>query len=189
MRSFSVFAVIFAGVLYSESTLAQTQVESPAPIWWGKPSDHPNVPVMRWYGWQTLIGLVAADAVTISSVLNMPSDPAMFGLIGGMSAHALVGPVVHWAHGHVGRGFAVLGLNLTLTAVGFVSGLYLNVEGPPAVVGYLTGPLLDIALFSDEIAKQPLPTTSRNSPPLGVTFGIAPMVDSTRCGLLLTGQF
>ncbi|HRI63793.1 MAG TPA: hypothetical protein PK156_06130 [Polyangium sp.] len=162
---------------------------TPAPIWWGNGLQAPQVPARRWYGWQTLIVVSAADVVTLASGLGLSGDAAAFGLFLGASGHVFSGPIVHWTHGRVGRGFGVLGLNLTFTAVGalstplFPSSAYLI----PAILGYLAGPTLDIAVFSTEVDKAPMSNTASRTP--GVTFGVIPMVDSTRRGILLTGQF
>lgn len=159
---------------------------TPAPIWWGKPFETPQTPVERWYGWQTMIALVVPDVLTVTGYVNDAFGVAALGV----SAHMLTGPIVHWAHGRVGRGFGVLGLNLTLGAVGALAGAFSRPAGfpLPAFMGYLAGPVLDIALFSTEMTKEPMVRASNRSP-LGVTFGVVPVVDSTQRGLLLTGQF
>jgi hypothetical protein len=41
----------------------------------------------------------------------------------GLSGFAFGGPIVHWAHGHVGKGFGALGLNVGLTSVGGLVGV------------------------------------------------------------------
>ena len=155
-------------------------------MWWGSPFERPQTPVERWYGWQTIVATVATDVVAVASIVNKKFEPAIIAI----SAHMIAGPIVHWAHGHVGRGFGVLGLNLGFTAVGLVSGIFFprNTSPIPAFMGFVAGPALDIALFSTEIVKEPMSATATRSPS-GVTFGVLPMVDSTRRGLLLTGQF
>lgn len=170
----------------SEPAFDPRWAPTPAPIWWGKPFETPQTPVERWYGWQTILGLVIPDVLTVVGYMNNEFGVAVFGI----SAHMVTGPIVHWAHGHVGRGFGVLGLNLTLGAVGALAGAFSRPAGfpLPAFMGYLAGPVLDIALFSTEMAKEPMVRASNRSP-LGVTFGVVPVVDSTQRGLLLTGQF
>ena len=160
---------------------------TPAPIWWGKSFEPPQVPSRRWYGWKTIIATSAADLITVTTALTVGFDPRV--IFVGIGGHVLAGPIVHWSHGNVGRGFGVFGLNVTLTAIGMISTYAVSwpYHPAPAFVGYLVGPILDIALFSTEIDTPPAPKIRVNSS--GITFGILPLIDSTRRGLLLTGQF
>lgn len=82
----------------------------------GAAEEAPEQPETRtiWYGWQTLIvdaGVVGATLVT--------KNPGV--AVGGLTLGA---PIVHWAHGNVGRGFASLGIRVgtpLLTTFGVVA--------------------------------------------------------------------
>lgn len=75
----------------------------------------------RWYGWQTL----ATDGVAIGlSVLSLStvetrnsSASSVFAVVSA-STFLCGAPVVHFAHGHVGKGFGSLGLRLGLPVGG-----------------------------------------------------------------------
>lgn len=70
----------------------------------------------EWYGWQFLIVDGVSLALAVSTIGT--GSVVQFGVAsGGFSFGA---PIVHWAHGHLGRGFASLGLRLGLpiTAIG-----------------------------------------------------------------------
>lgn len=107
-----------------------------------------------WYGWQTLI------IMGVSAPLTFAYGVGLFGFTFG-------GPIVHWSHGHVGRGFGALGLNFGLTAVGgllgvaaFCSndgcrGLFGGLSGAAGGViggglGLLTANIIDVAALSYE---------------------------------------
>jgi hypothetical protein len=67
----------------------------------------------HWYGWQTLI-------ITGASVTLTPFTLMTAGVSGAVGVGGLVfgGPIVHFAHGNVGRGFTAFGLNLGGAVVG-----------------------------------------------------------------------
>lgn len=115
----------------------------------------------------------------------------------GMAGHVLTGPVVHWAHGHVGKGFASLGLNVGLPGIGLLSGFAVGGSSWGGLflglmlggIGYVAAPALDMGLLSTETVDVPA------SPPRGArllvpqSVGLLPMVDEHRRGLMLVGQF
>lgn len=78
----------------------------------------------KWYGWQTLIvdGAVIVSSIAIGAASSDASNAAGTVFLVG---YALGGPIVHWANGQVGMGFASLGLRV----------------GAPVVVGVLGGAL------------------------------------------------
>jgi len=82
---------------------------SPAPDALGKKS---------WYGWQILLAGTGADAIAVLGVGTQSTAVSWLGI----SAAALTGPVVHNAHGEVGRGFLSLGLNALSGTVGAIVG-------------------------------------------------------------------
>ena len=65
-------------------------------------------PRRRWYGWQTLITDGAALAV-------VGSDTGEVALPAVLAAYEFGAPIVHFAHGHVGKGLASLGMRLGST--------------------------------------------------------------------------
>jgi hypothetical protein len=120
----------------------------------------------RWYGGQTLfvdgtsIGLVVLGATQESS-----------GLIGlGVSGYLLGGPIVHWAHGHAGKGFGSLGLRVGLPIGGALAGVGLaNCHGGgggycglgEALVGFSLGIIGAIVIDSAALAYEDVPVESR----------------------------
>lgn len=150
--------------------------------------------VRRWYGWQSLIGVVAGDIMTA------------FGGGGGLTyigitAHAMSGPIVHWAHGHTARGFGSLGLQAGLVVGGFLAGygfvIVTEIREYPALytvvgmtaAGYVAGPIIDIAALSKETVTVPAEQAKGVRALLPSSVAILPMVDRDKRGLSLVGQF
>lgn len=116
----------------------------------------------------------------------------------GIAGHVIMGPVVHWSHGHVGKGFASLGLNVGMPAIGAIVGsLFVDNRSGGIFaafgltgIGYILAPTLDMAILSTEVVpdKSPaVPKAARLLLPTSV--GFAPMLDQNRRGLMLVGQF
>lgn len=123
-------------------------------------------PERVWYGAQ------AWTVLAVSALLTPVYGVGAIGLVFG-------GPIVHWAHGHAGRGFAVLGMNLGLTAVGFGLGLAVGAEASPrsewgalsnavvgSGVGLLTANIVNAAALSYEDAPSPVEVGARRPPRL-----------------------
>ncbi len=70
------------------------------------------------YHWMTVVTDVSAAGLILMALPMQSGTPA--GL--GMGTYALGAPIVHWAHGNVGRGFASLGLRLGAPFAGGVVG-------------------------------------------------------------------
>lgn len=96
---------------------------------WAPPTPGiPGAPSKRdWYGWQTL--LVFGGSVTVGLVSGFGGGASGSGAavvagsaIGGAGA-VFGGPIVHWAHGNIGKGFGALGLNVGAPVVGAGLGL------------------------------------------------------------------
>ncbi|EYF05241.1 hypothetical protein [Chondromyces apiculatus] len=81
-----------------------------------------NTPARRWYGWQTLLAMGASSATFPLAFVT--TDGSFLGLP--ISGFLLGGPIVHWSHGHVRRGFNVLGMHFGLSAAGILLGLGLD---------------------------------------------------------------
>lgn len=127
-----------------------------------------EAPRQHWYGYQTLILDGAASILLpIGIVLgvheaqgdNIPAGGLALGTLGTMT-YLFGGPIVHWAHGHVGIGFLSLGLRilapiagLGLGAVGseIANGSKTQIGIPiGAAVGALAAMGLDGAVFGWE---------------------------------------
>jgi hypothetical protein len=171
----------------------------------------PPPPQKRWYGWQTLIGLSISHTLAGAGGLVLAAEAPELGvalIITGSVGHGLTGPIVHWAHGHVARGFASLGITLgipsSITAIVIATGLVTDSGcngdfcGADAIyIGFLSGwiatvlaPAVDVAVLSyDEL---PGPGQDRTRPAAGfrpVITGVVPMLGEGRTGLALAGQF
>ncbi|MDC3955523.1 hypothetical protein [Polyangium jinanense] len=148
--------------------------------------------IRRWYGWQTLIGIGAADTVAfpLSWVKLALFGPITLGL------RAFVPPIVHWSHGHIGKGFGSLALNLCLPAatagIGFALGLKWADYSPGVswisggFIGILAAPTIDMAVLSTEEVE--VPAKRASSPLLPRVMAVVPMVAADRVGLTLIGQ-
>ncbi|MGC4088148.1 MAG: hypothetical protein QM756_09655 [Polyangiaceae bacterium] len=110
----------------------------------------------RWYGWQTLATDGAALGLfTLSIAATEMRDSSTSEVLGVMGAAAYVagGPTVHFAHGHVGKGFGSLGLRvglpvagaLTATAIARPCGGDFGCIGE-AALGFLLGGVSAIAI-------------------------------------------
>jgi hypothetical protein len=112
----------------------------------------------RWYGWQILIPDLAGSLLSgIGAFVPGAGGSAL--LITGSTVAFFGGPIVHWAHGHVGRGFAsMFGLRLGLPLAGGLVGFGLGSLGGSAgaLLGFglgtsvlaLTGIIVDIAALA-----------------------------------------
>jgi hypothetical protein len=108
------------------------------------------------------------------------------------------GPIVHWAHGHVGRGFAsMFGLRLGLPVAGALLGLGIGygARNPSlgavlgASVGALTGWIVDIAVIAYD---EPAVNVRASRTPSRITpYAVYAPFDSQRGAVLvgLQGQF
>ncbi|MFO0562910.1 MAG: hypothetical protein U0269_33125 [Polyangiales bacterium] len=151
----------------------------------------------RWYGWQILIPDLAGGLLTsIGGIVGGTGGLALS--ITGSTVAFFGGPIVHWAHGHVGRGFAsMFGLRLGLPVAGALLGLGIGYgAGNPSLgtalgasVGALTGLIVDIAVLAyDEPAVNV--RVSRSAPRIAPYAVVAPY-DSQRGAALvgLQGRF
>ncbi|MDB4942226.1 MAG: hypothetical protein JWP97_1760 [Labilithrix sp.] len=117
----------------------------------------------RWYGWQTLV--VDGATLLIGGAAAGGSDQLGAGIIVG--GYFLGGPIVHWAHGNVGMGFADLGIRIGAPLVLGVGGYYASGGGShnggddlgPALVGVLgtvIGVASAIAIDAAVLAREPV---------------------------------
>jgi hypothetical protein len=90
-----------------------------------------------WYGHQILTIDLSAASLTAIGAFTQHSVGGVLA-VGGISAYALGGPIVHWAHGHVGRGFGSLAMRVGIPAVTAVTGMLIGfaVYEPPHREGF-----------------------------------------------------
>ena len=169
--------------------------------WYGPSAPYPMQPrepafttKQRWYGWETLIGLAITDGALIGGGAALESGlPVVAGLI----LRPFIGPVVHWRHEHVGRGFGSLGLNVGVPfTLGFIGAAALSGDGCndfECVFGFATGyiigsiaaPVIDIAALSTEKVEVLVEPDE-----LGLqSLTVVPLLGKGRTGLGLAGQF
>jgi hypothetical protein len=102
--------------------LSLAAVLTSAPAFAEGPSDPPKPTV--WYGGETL-ALDAAALVMLAPAAASTSNGVQTTFASGsLLTYGLGAPIVHFAHGHVGTGFADLGIRLALPALaGLVGGV------------------------------------------------------------------
>lgn len=159
---------------------------TPSPVAAPAPAYAPPIrrKVSTWYGWQTLI--VDGSVVLASAVVGPTSDSfsatsALF-----LGGYLLGGPIVHFAHGEVGKGFGSLGLRVVLPLAGGVTGGLIGVSTSDgdgfaalgsfaggASIGVLVGAagaiLIDVAALAHEekIVEEPARSGLRLVPSAG----------------------
>jgi hypothetical protein len=152
-----------------------------------------------WYGHQTLI--VAGASVVTGAVPGLVLGESGFALAAPAGLGGLVfgGPIVHWAHGRVGRGFAVLGMNIGASGLGMgivglpvacafekCDGFYFTYGLLGSYVGALIGVIIDVSVLS---TYEPAPQTMARTP--RVIDTLAPVIDvrQDRTVLGVSGMF
>jgi hypothetical protein len=115
MRTALASFVFVAVVLGSSVALADGVPSAPSAA---------TVSPTRWYGYETLATDGAALVLAVPAFSSSTSGfQTTFG-VGSLVVYGLGGPIVHFAHGHVGKGFADLGLRVAMPLVlGFFGGL------------------------------------------------------------------
>ncbi len=127
-------------------------------VWWSGPKPTRNV----WYGWQNLIGYGSSFMLLATSPFALEAAGVTVPL--GLTGLAFSGAIVHWAHGHVGKGFGALALTVGSTfglgalgvgiecgvngCNGLFSGLFGAVVG--GGLGLFTGIAIDVGALSFE---------------------------------------
>lgn len=116
----------------------------------------------KWYGWQTLLvdGAVVVTSVAIGASTDAGSAAGTVYLLG----YALGGPIVHWANGQAGMGFASLGLRVGAPvvtgvlggALGAASGDGYAVIGG-AAIGIVAGSIGAIVVDAAVLARKTVP--------------------------------
>lgn len=113
----------------------------------------------QWYGWQTLI--VDGAWILGGTPVSAASPGAGAALI--LGGYFLGGPIVHWAHGQVGRGFADFGIRvgapIVLSLLGYAAlhkGNGNDFDGAAgAVIGAALGIIGAIVIDASVLAYEP----------------------------------
>jgi hypothetical protein len=150
----------------------------------GAPTTHER----HWYGWQTLIvdGASAANlgtaAVLFAHQGRKETVPPQVTFWVGFSGAMLGAPIVHWAHGHVGKGFGSMGVRMGVLVLAVLSGPESSgSEGAAiAVAGLVGASALDAAWLAYEPESRPRASSS---------WQLAPLVGRRSAGLSLRASF
>lgn len=155
----------------------------------GLPPPEPRwvLPQRQFYGWQFL--LMDAVALGLAAGAIPATDAAEGGLLAAaFTLGAFSGPIVHWAHGHGGRGFGSLGIRVGLTGVMMLiglpidairatsisgSGFGISVSSRPldggamgvlGTIGFLTASIVDAAALAFDTIPPTQQTTRASQP-------------------------
>ncbi|MDC3961863.1 hypothetical protein [Polyangium jinanense] len=136
-----------------------------------------------WYGWQTLT--IAGASLGVGTVPAVFFGVHVYAWPPALTGMVLSGPIVHWKHGRVGRGFAVLGMNLGITGtalglslpVGCIfekcDGFYFQYMLAMSYVGAAIGVGIDAAFLSTY--EPPEPHTARRA--TSMVESLVPVID------------
>ena len=161
MRVAVVVAAGLGCVLASSHACAESQEAAPPTR---EVAQAPPARINRFYGWQIVIVDVSSLLVTVAGGAAASDGVAALGVTG----YVLGGPIVHFAHGNVGRGFGSLGLRVGAPILGAgIGAASANCHGGDfcgmreAVVGGLVGAavavVLDAAVLArDEVNGKPI---------------------------------
>jgi hypothetical protein len=178
---------------------AQPAPAYPYQQWQGYPPEERR---RQWYGWQTLISdgasifLLATAAGIANDASNEETAESL--VYGGLAGYYLGAPIIHWAHGHVGKGFASLGIRAggTVLMLFAISSCF---DGPcdsgagvlafVGVAAMIAAIPIDAAVLAREDA--PMQPASLRQRRLLTDIRLAPLVDAERRsgGLSLMGNF
>lgn len=86
-------------------------------------------PSRIWYGWQNLLvdGAGQTSAIALG-VIMAGRDGGASAMGTGLATYVLGGPIVHFAHGNVGKGFGSLALRAGLPASGALAGAVIELR-------------------------------------------------------------
>jgi hypothetical protein len=135
-----------------------------------------------WYGYQTLATDGVAVAMGLGSAASGPSRSATVFGTGAVLTYGLGGPIVHFAHGEIGRGFGDLGIRVGAPVVLGLAGALLGGLTAPSssepgksfangyvgvaegaeiglLAGAVTASAIDAILLAHDDARAPAPST------------------------------
>jgi hypothetical protein len=124
-----------------------------------------------WYGWQTLIVDGAALSLTVAAFSRANSSGNSAATLLELSGitYVIGPPIVHWAHGNVGKGFGSLGMRLVAPVLGAGIGCALDQSGGELgclgglALGGFAGIVLAVVLDNALLAYDPAPERSQYS--------------------------
>lgn len=156
MRVLGVLVLLTVG-LFATPVWADEEAEeepSPAPLQSVVPTSEAPVPLPdrprqhNWYGWQVMM----ADAASVTSVhLGLEQRSEELALLG-VGGYFFGGPLVHWAHGHVGKGFGSLGIRVGAPIAGAMIG-----EWEGLALGFVGAWVIDAAALAHENVEEERP--------------------------------
>lgn len=138
----------------------------------------------RWYGWQTLI----ADGVSLGLVVGGGYANSGGVVYAGIMTYFLAPPIIHFAHGHVGKGFLSMGLRVGMpialglglaAASNCSSGGYCGLG--EFALGFGIGMAGASAIDSAAIAWEKVPAEP--------SVAVVPMLGRDHAGLAISGAF
>lgn len=140
----------------------------------------------RWYGWQTLIADGASLGLAFGGGM---ADEGAVTLVGVMS-YFLAAPIVHFCHGHVGKGFLGMGLRVGMPLVvglGFMAAT--NCSGSSD--SYCGLAEFGIGMFVGAAGATAIDATvvARDKVPVQPSVAIVPMLGRDHAGLAIGGTF
>jgi hypothetical protein len=215
-RALPALCAVLLSTLLASTTAAQpatAPAASPPPPY--RPPAPPIVPGMYdsqvfteedddggdYYGWQnfTAVGLSASVFATgILLAEDGDAGPVVMGF--GIVGYVLGGPIIHWSHGYVGKGFASLALHLFIPAsttfVGALAGCSSGDGLSGCVVGTLIGwqigivipPIIDGTALGWHAPQQDA-AGARSRRSARPTWRLAPAVGPSTRGLAISGSF
>ncbi len=176
---------------------AERSLPPPAPPTPARPRSEKPRSAQRWYGWQTLI----ADTMNISalSLAAYPVDDyatqeslVEIGLLG----YFVGPPIVHWANGQAGKGWASLAIRTGSAGSAIVGmpGCFGSDGGPRCLLGIsgLVGLIAAIPIDAAVLARKDVPREHGLRAPVQPEIAsITPVVDAghRRIGLSVGGRF
>jgi hypothetical protein len=141
----------------------------------------------HWYGGQ-IIGVVYGSGLLLA--VGVAASSGGIASLGGIG-YALGGPLVHFAHGEVGRGFGSIGIMVGCATAGAIVGVAGGKDGPAygAIIGLVAAPILDSLRAYEPVtggadpSPEPMEKKAKNKRRLGESSGIVPSVVVGRGGV------
>ena len=135
--------------------------------------------VRYWYGGQTLV-LMGASTMSIGLSFVGNGRAAMVTVPLSVGLSTLGPPIVHWAHGNVGKGFMSLGMNIGGIALGAVTTAAIGCAGRSCVSRYMDGHLIygvlggGLGLFAANIVDVAVLSYGKRKPARDINVGWRP---------------